>query len=314
MTILIIGGAGFIAASLARKLTGAGETVVCMDTNVDPWHLGETAAQVALVRGDAAQFDEVAATIADHKIKAVVNLAYVLSAASEAHLHAGLRVNVLGMNNVFEAARIGGIKKVVYASSVAYHGANSGPEPTTITEESPANPLGVYGWQKQLNEVMAERYAVRHGMTMVAVRPPVVFGPGRRLGQIAHAAMIDQVALGRPYRMAASPDAKTALIHVDDVADLFFRLVRAQDIRHRAYLTGGTVISNAELAATIRGFIADADIAFDPPSELPPHFGLSFAYDHARAKAEFGYEPPPLAERVRETIAATRRLDGRPPP
>ena len=311
MATLIIGGTGFIGASLARKLIAAGEAVVCMDANPDPWHLRDAAAKVALVQGDVAQFDDVARAIAEHKADRVVNLAYVLSAESETALHRAVRVNLLGMDNVFEAARLAGIGRVVYASSVAYHGANPTAQPIRIDEDSPAHPLGVYGWHKQMNELMADRYARRYGMGMVAVRPPVVFGPGRRLGQIAHAEMIGRPALGRPYRMAAAADAKVALIHVDDVAEIFFKLVAADRVRHAAYHTGGHLVSNGELAEIVRHFIPEAAIAFDPPAAPPPHYGLSFVYDHARAHAEFGYAPAPLPERVRETIAATRAAFGR---
>jgi nucleoside-diphosphate-sugar epimerase len=311
MTTLIIGGTGFIGASLARKLIAAGDAVVCMDAVLDPWHLRDAAAKVALVQGDVAQFDDVARAIAEHKADRVVNLAYVLSAESEVALHRAVRVNLLGMDNVFEAARLAGIERVVYASSVAYHGANPGPQPTRIDEDSPAQPLGIYGRHKQMNEAMAKRYAARYGLQAVAVRPPVVFGPGRRLGQITHAEMVNRPALGHPYRMPAAADAKVALIHVDDVAELFFKLVTAGRVRHAAYHTGGHLVSNGELAEIVRRLIPTAAIAFDPPAAPPAHFGLSFSYDHARAQAEFGYAPAPLVERVRETIAATRAALGR---
>lgn len=313
MPTLIIGGAGFIGASLARKLVAAGERVVCMDTNLDPWHLQETASRVTLVRGDISHFDEIAGAVAEHRIDQIACLAYVLAAASEVHLHLGVRVNVLGMNNVFEAARLAGVSKVLYASSVAYHGANPSPNASRIAEDSPARPLGVYGWQKQFNEYMAARYAQAHGMTMVAVRPAVVIGPGRRLGHIGHAQMINESALGRPVRIAAAPEARAALVHVDDVAELFFALARARIIRHAAYHTGAEGVSYAGLADLVRRFIPAADIAFDPPAPRPPDYGygLSYHYDHALAREEFGYRLPPLAERVRETIDAMRRMAAR---
>lgn len=311
MSVLIIGGTGFIGASLARRLAGAGETVVCMDTSLDPWHLRETATRVKLVRGDISQFDEVAAAILENRVNQVVCLAYVLSAASETALHLGVRVNVLGMDNVFEAARLMGVRKVLYASSVAYHGANPSPEASTITEETPARPLGAYGWQKQFNEVMAARYAKAHGMTMVAVRPPVVFGPGRRLGQIAQAQMINEAALGRPVRVPARPKARAALVYVDDVAELFFLLATAPSIRHAAYLTGGEVVSYERLADIVRELIPSAEISFDPVA-TSTGYGLSYDYDHTRAREEFGYRLPSLAERVRDSINATRTIAGLP--
>ena len=315
MSILIVGGAGFIGASLARKLVSAGRDVVCLDTNLDPWHLGDTAAQVQLIQGYMAHLDEIASVIADQDVDQVICVAYMLAGASETNLHAGVRVNVLGPDNVFEAACLGGIKRVLFASSVTYHGTNPDPTVTRIDENAPANPLGAYGWQKQFNEAMAVRYADQFGMTISAVRPAIVFGPGRRLGHVGHAQLINEPALGNPIRLAADPEAKAAVVHVDDVAELFFRLATAQTINHAAYLTGGHVVSYSDLAGLVRQFVPTAEISFDPPPDRGPDYGygLSFDYDHSRAKAEFGYTLPPLADRVLDGINGSRAMQGLAP-
>lgn len=315
MSTLVIGGAGFIGAALVRKLVGAARDVVCMDTNLDPWHLGEAAAQVELVRGDMAQFDEIAATIAEHDVDQVVCVAYMLAGASEVALHAGVRVNVLGLDNVFEAARLAGIKRVLFASSVTYHGTNPSPSATTITEESPANPLGAYGWQKQFNEAMAARYAAQFDMTIAAVRPPIVFGPGRRQGHIGQAQLINEPALGNPVRVAADPAAKAAMVYVEDVAELFFRLATASTVNHSAYLTGGYVVSYDQLANTVRGLVPGAKVTFEAAPDRGPDYGhgLSFDYDHSRAKGEFGYDLPLFIDRIRDSMNGTRAMTGMPP-
>ena len=90
-----------------------------------------------MVRGDMVHFDELAAAIAAHRVDQIICVAYMLAGASEAALHAGVRVNVLGLDNVFEAARLAGIKRVLFASSVTYHGTNLSPSPVRITKIRP---------------------------------------------------------------------------------------------------------------------------------------------------------------------------------
>ena len=45
--------------------------------------------------------------------------------AGEGNPHQGMRLDVLGMDNCFEACRLAGVKRVVYASSIAVSGQQS---------------------------------------------------------------------------------------------------------------------------------------------------------------------------------------------
>ena len=137
---------------------------------------------------------------------------------------------------------------------------------------------------------------------------------GGRQGHIGHAQLINEPALGNPIRLAADPAAHAAIVHVDDVAELFFKLATADQITHAAYLAGGHVVGYEELAGIVRKFVPAADITFEAPPERGAEygFGLSFDYDHGRAKAEFGYNLPPLADRVLDSMNGTRAMSDLP--
>ena len=67
MSVLVIGGTGFIGPRVVRKLVERGEEVVCMDIN--PWaasfeHLSD---QVRVVRGDITHFDDVIRTVLEFR-------------------------------------------------------------------------------------------------------------------------------------------------------------------------------------------------------------------------------------------------------
>ena len=99
------------------------------------------------------------------------------------------------------------------------------------------------------------------------------------------------------------------MVYIDDVAELFFLLAKAPSIRHAAYLTGGEVVSYEGLADIVREFIPSAEITFEAVA-TSTGYGLSYDYDHTRAREEFGHALPPLAERVRDSINATRAIAG----
>src|SRR3989304_2421912 len=75
-----------------------------------------------------------------------------------------VRRNVLGMDNCFEAARICGIKRVVYASSLAVYGRQSDFGDRPLTEEDDRKGTGVYSLSKIFNEHQAEGDNAAYGM------------------------------------------------------------------------------------------------------------------------------------------------------
>src|SRR6266849_8006726 len=133
MAILVIGGTGFIGPRLMRRLIDRGETVVCMDLNLGAVSLfAALPKEVTLIRGDVTRFDDVMRIVLQVKPERLINLAYGLG-AGEGNPHQVMRLDVLGMDNCFEAARLSGVKRVVYASSIAVSGQPShfGERPVT---------------------------------------------------------------------------------------------------------------------------------------------------------------------------------------
>ena len=70
MSILVIGGTGFIGRRLVPLLAQRGEEIVCMDINPATANYESFGKQVRVVRGDISQFDDVMATMVDGKARA----------------------------------------------------------------------------------------------------------------------------------------------------------------------------------------------------------------------------------------------------
>src|ERR1700740_2377605 len=120
MTTLVLGGTGFIGRRLVPLLAARGEEVVCMDINPGTASYDHLGKQVRVVRGDVTQFDDVMAATVAAKPDRVVNLAYFLG--SDHPPHVATKLNIVGMDNCFEAAHLGGVNRVVFASSLAVSG------------------------------------------------------------------------------------------------------------------------------------------------------------------------------------------------
>src|SRR5579883_1635136 len=123
MSVLIIGGTGFIGRRLVPLLVQRGEEVVCMDINPQTAAYSQYGKQVRVVRGDVSQFDDVMEALVSAKPSRVVNLAYFLG--SDYPPRVAFKLNILGMDNCFEACRLAGVNRVAYASSLAVSGEQS---------------------------------------------------------------------------------------------------------------------------------------------------------------------------------------------
>src|ERR1700721_2854020 len=133
MSTLIIGGTGFIGSRVLRLLLARGESVACMDINPNTPAVADLAGRVKVIRGDVTQFDDVIATMLAERPDRVINLSYYLG--SEHAPHVALKLNILGMDNCFEAARLTGVKRVVFASSLAVNGMQKHYGERMITED-----------------------------------------------------------------------------------------------------------------------------------------------------------------------------------
>ncbi len=98
-------------------------------------------------------------------VRAVVHLAGV---QGNYDLEALFRVNARGLFDVFEAARLAGVERIVFASSNHAFGCYPITEP--VSPELPPRPDSLYGVFKVLGETMLRNYYDRHGIRSVALR------------------------------------------------------------------------------------------------------------------------------------------------
>ncbi len=310
MSVLIIGGTGFIGARVAERLIRKGEEVVCFDLypNYEKVsHLGE---RVKVFPGDVTRIEHVISAIQSYDVDRVVNLAAVLVAESEARLYHALQINFMGMNNVFESARMLGIKKVVYASSIAAYGLQSSFGDRPITEEDICQPTTAYGAHKLWTEFMAKKYMDHHGMRITGLRIAAVSGPGRKTGISAWTSTyIDRPAVGKPVDIPLRPDHRYLITYVDDTAETFLQMCLREKFKYPVYNSFAYHVTAGELTEQVRRFLPEAEFRFDDNAADPP---LIYNWSSERLEKEIGFKPLSIKEMVRAHINEVRRKAGMP--
>lgn len=305
MTVLIVGGAGFIGAALTENLLERGEEVVSVDVAPQAAPSDES---LVTAQADVTEFEEVLDVCEQYTPDAVVNLAYLLGAESDANPDRALEVNCVGMDNVMRAAGEADVSRVVYASSVSVYGRPENYEGPVTEETAPVAacadyPSMFYNATNQLNEYQGRLYADRYDYSAVAIRPSMVFGPGRGGGLNSWIAdFVRNPATGSTGHIPYLPDRQLCLVYVDDVAQLFAEAATGPAPDHHAYNTGGGKIAAGDLARLVEDEIGGTvECADSEDDELQTLLVSSETND--RARQEFDYEPRPLREGIRKYAA-----------
>lgn len=283
--VLVTGSEGFIGRSVVAGLLARGETVVALDRA----HPDDAVSKEGLVResGDIRDRRFVVETVARHDVRAILNLAALIIPACKADPVLGAEVDVIGHINMFEAAREADIGRLVYTSSVA-----AKPRPPF---DSPVNLYGVY---KRACEDVAKVYFLDYAIPSVGVRPNIVYGPGREVGETAFVSKAIAAAVaGEPFQMPFT--GQVCLQHIDEIIDVLLRCLYASpDSPVVSDITTETSEID-DIARIIEELVPGADIALSDKVRPAPS-GL----DNAPLRDLLGDWP---SVPLREGIARTKR-------
>ncbi len=316
MNVLVIGGSGLFGRKIIIHLLRDKDIsrVVSMDVRPPPaWFLKSIAQDTGkfhYLRADITEIENILNTVRNFSIDRMVNMAFILAGAFEANPRLAVKVDALGMCNFFEAARLMGIKRVVYASSVAVYGAQGEYGGREVNEDDVPHPAGAYGLTKQLAEILAARYVDLYGLRPTGIRPFLGYGHGGAFPPIIKlfSDLVSLPAVGKPFSTEADGTGQTSLSSADDVAALVRLLVKAESSSHPVYNVGGPPTSMRDIAAAVREYLPHARIEFG--GEAPPpgieKAGLPWRVNMARARQDLGFEMMSLKQAVRLHINDAR--------
>ncbi len=306
MNIMVMGGSGLFGRKTVAALLKDPEvkTVVSLDMAPPPaWFMKTTekyARKFHYVRGNVSEIEDLLNPMKQYVIDRVINWAFIMVTELQGEPRLNTRVNVLGMSNAFEAARIMGANRVVYASSETVYGPQAMYGMREVTEDDQTNPTHSYAVCKLYAEIMAEQYSRLYGMKFTGLRPTIGYGHGGRSPAQYWSDMPSLTALGKPFAMEGDGNGLASLVAADDVAEFTKILIKAPSSPHPVYNVGGPPKSPRDLAKVIKKYIPDAKISFGkkPMMDKEGKFGLPWLVSEKRAKDDFGFSCLPLEKAV----------------
>lgn len=165
-TILVVGGAGYIGAHMAKDLLHAGYEVLVLD-DLSRGHR-ELLAGGIFYEGDLGDGVLLKKIFSAHQVSAVMHFAaYSLVGESVEKPLIYYRNNVARTVNLLDAMLQNNIRRFIFSSSAAVYGE---PVYVPINEDHPCRPTNPYGTSKLTVERILEDSARAHGLCYVSLR------------------------------------------------------------------------------------------------------------------------------------------------
>ncbi len=172
---LVTGGAGFIGSHIARRLVSQGAEVTIVDnfSTGSERNLDDLSSNCTILEGDLCEFPLVQDAVEGMEV--VFHQAALPSVPrSVEDPLASHAANVDGTLNLLRACQLGGVRRVVYASSSSVYGDL---EQLPKVESQPPAPISPYAADKLSGEYYCSVFHRVYGLETVALRYFNVFGP-----------------------------------------------------------------------------------------------------------------------------------------
>lgn len=231
MSVLVLGGAGYIGSHAVYQLIDQGENVVIVD-NLETGHREAVHPDATFYEGDMRNFDFLNAVFEKESIDEVIHFAAnSLVGESMENPLKYFDNNVYGTQVLLKVMAAHNVKKIVFSSTAATYGE---PKAVPITEDMPTVPTSAYGETKLTMEKIMKWTEQAHGIRFVSLRYFNVAGArkGAEIGEDhrpeSHLIpLILQTALGqRPHIMVFGEDYDTPdgtcirdYVHVEDLIE-----------------------------------------------------------------------------------------------
>lgn len=215
---LVTGGAGFIGSHIVDKLLELGHDVIVIDNESSDSHEHFYWNRLSQNHKlDIRNYDAIAPLFK--------GVDYVFHLAAESKIQSAIQnpiataeVNIIGTNNVLQAARESQCSRVVFSTTSAIYGKINEPP---LKEEMPRDCLNPYSVTKASGEDLMKMYSSLYGLETVCLRYFNVYGERQPIrGQYAPVIgiFLRQRRAGEDLTIVGDGTQSRDFVHVSDVA------------------------------------------------------------------------------------------------
>jgi nucleoside-diphosphate-sugar epimerase len=305
--IALIGGAGFIGHNMAISLKKRGHEPIIIDSlavnnmlsftdseiknrklywsilnqRMDLLHENDIQINIE----DARNYNAMCMLLDKVKPDVIIQLAAVSHAnKSNKDPHTTFDHTLRTLENTLDIAKNTGAHVIYFSSSMAY-GHFDG---KIVTEETPCNPLGIYGTLKYSGELIVKAYHRVFGIPYTIIRPSALYGErcvSRRVSQI----FIENAVQGLDINITGDGSDKLDFTYIDDLIQGVELVIENEKAINETFnITFGQARTISEMAEILKDYFSGIKINYIPKDSLTPDRGTLSV---KKAKRLLGYNP-----------------------
>lgn len=306
MRVLVTGGAGFIGSNFVRYWTEEhpGDHVVVFDaltyagtrSNVE-------ALGVGFVHGDVCDLDLASETLEREQIDTVVHF------AAESHNSLAVldparffRTNVLGTQNMLEAARRHGVSRFHHISTCEVYGDLDLETDERFSEESPYRPRTPYNASKAGADHAVRAYSETFGVPVTITNCSNNYGPHQFPEKViplfTTRALDDQ-----PLPLYASTEHRREWLHVRDHCTAIDAVLQRGRVGETYHVGSGVEATIDQIADIVLACLGKPSSLKEIVPDRPGH-DRRYLLDTSKIRSELGWQPVVgFDDGVAETVA-----------
>ena len=293
--ILVTGSVGQIGSELTmalREKYGSGNVVAAGNRTKPSKELKESGPFEWVNVVDIMQIVDV---VRRYDIDTIINMSAILSAVGERNPQLCWEVNINGLINCLEVARIFDLTQVLCPSSIAVWGPGAPLENTP--QETVLKPTTMYGVTKVAGELLCDYYVQRYNVDARGLRYPGIISaetlPGG--GTTDYAVWIYYKAIEEmKYECFVREDTRLPMMYMPDCLKATMDLMEADFSKlkhHGDFNVGSMSFSAGELAAEIKKHIPELETTYKPDERQKIADSWPSSVDDTAAREEWGWEP-----------------------